>query len=55
MTEELRVAEELSRGPRGRRLLLEYALASERLAGRDGRDDSLSSAVFLASYHLDPH
>lgn len=55
MTEELRVAEALSRGPRGRRLLLEYALASERLAGQDEQEDSLRSAVFLASYHLDPH
>lgn len=55
MTGELRVVEALSCGPRGRRLLLEYALASERIAGRDEQEESLSSAVFLTSYHLDPH
>ena len=44
----------LVRGPRGRRLLLEYALASERLRDPEYREDSLSAGVFLVSYHLDP-
>lgn len=35
-------------------MLLEYALASERLSGRNDREDSFSAAEFLASYHLDP-
>ncbi|MDK6274679.1 hypothetical protein QP116_02790 [Pseudoglutamicibacter cumminsii] len=34
-------------GPRGRRLLLEYALESERIAGLDGRDGSLAELEFL--------
>ena len=48
-----RLADALLSGPRGRRLLLEYALASERIEGKDERDDSLSLAVFIASYHLE--
>ena len=44
----------LMRGPRGRRLLLEYVLASERLHDPKYREDSFSAGVFLASYHLDP-
>ena len=46
-------ADALLQGRRGQRMLLEFALASERLSGREGREDSLSAAVFLASYHLD--
>lgn len=41
-------------GPRGRRLLLEYALESERIAGLDERDGSLAELEFFASYRLDP-
>lgn len=48
------LATALLQGPRGRRLLLEYALASERSAGGEAREDSFRSAVFFASYHLDP-
>lgn len=44
----------LMRGPRGRRLLLEYALASDRLHDPEYREDSFNAGVFLASYHLDP-
>lgn len=51
---EVSLVEKLLAGPRGRRLLLEYALASERLANREDREDSFSAAVFRASYHLDP-
>ena len=39
-------------GPRGRRLLLEYALLAEEHSGVDA-EDSFRSAVFLASYRLD--
>lgn len=39
-------------GPRGRRLLLEYALSAERSSSPEFREDSFSHAVFLASYHL---
>ena len=39
-------------GPRGRRLLLEYALLAEEISGVDA-EDSFRSAVFLASYRLD--
>ena len=49
-----RLAELLMRGPRGRRLLLEYAVRSEQLHDPEYREDSLGSGVFLASYHLDP-
>lgn len=48
------MVEALLSGPRGRRALLEYALASERLTGQGERGDSLTSAVFFASHHLDP-
>lgn len=41
-------------GPRGRRLLLEYALSSERQLDPQYREDSLTAGVFVASYHLDP-
>lgn len=44
----------LMRGPRGRRLLLEYAIASDRLHDPEYREDSFNAGVFLASYHLDP-
>lgn len=39
-------------GPRGRRLLLEYALLAEEHSGVDA-EDSFRSAVFLTSYRLD--
>ena len=41
-------------GPRGRRLLLEYALESERIAGLDEVDGSLAELEFFASYRLEP-
>ena len=41
-------------GPRGRRLLLEYAFTSEGFYEPEYREDSLRAGVFLASYHLDP-
>ncbi|MBM7415561.1 MULTISPECIES: hypothetical protein [Nocardiaceae] len=44
--------EALLAGPRGRRLLLEYALLAEQHSGAHS-EDSLHTAVFLASYHLD--
>ncbi|MBO1902647.1 hypothetical protein J4H92_11890 [Leucobacter weissii] len=47
-------AEMLLRGPRGRRLLLEFALASARAVEEQDRGASLLETVFLASYHLDP-
>ncbi|SJN11622.1 hypothetical protein FM113_12530 [Leucobacter sp. 7(1)] len=46
--------EMLLAGPRGRRLLLEFALASERQRDPEYREESLTAGVFLASYHLDP-
>ncbi len=45
-------AEMLLAGPWGRRLLLEYALGAEHSSGPESQQDSLRSAVFLASYHL---
>ena len=48
------LAKLLMYGPRGRRLLLEYAIASERLHYNESHDDSFSTGVFWASYHLDP-
>ena len=48
------LADLLMRGPRGRRLLLEYAIASDRLHDPEYREDSFNAGVFLASYHLDP-
>lgn len=47
------LSEALLEGSRGRRLLLEYAVASDHLDAPEHRDDSFSSGVFLASYHLD--
>lgn len=47
-------ADTLTVGPRGRRLLLSYALAAEEATRPEYSDDSFRSAVFLASYHLDP-
>lgn len=47
-------ADDLIAGPRGRRLLLEFTLASERLTAPRMSEHSLGSAVFDASYHLDP-
>lgn len=46
--------ERLFAGPRGRRLLLQYALESDRLASEDYSDHSFSAAVFRASHLLDP-
>lgn len=48
------VTEMLLAGPRGRRLLLEFAIASEQLTDPEYHEDSLSSAAFFASYDLDP-
>ncbi|MFV0634465.1 hypothetical protein [Demequina sp.] len=47
-------ADALVAGPRGRRLLLEFALECERASGIEYSDDAFSAAVFDASYHLDP-
>lgn len=52
--DEQSLVEMMLDGPRGRRLLLEYALASERLHDGESREESFSSGVVLASYHLDP-
>lgn len=54
MNDTSSLTEDLLRGRRGRRMLLEFALASERLSGTEGCENSFSAAVFLASYHLDP-
>lgn len=54
MTETASLASLLMRGPRGRRFLLEYAIASERLHDSEYREDSFRTGVFFASYHLDP-
>ncbi|WP_156760371.1 hypothetical protein [Microbacterium karelineae] len=50
----LPLADALLDGPRGRRLLLEFALASERLQWHADRDGSLGVAVFHAAHRLDP-
>ena len=42
-------------GPRGRRLLLEYALESERIAGLEEVGGSLAELEFFASRRLDPN
>ncbi|MEV0360356.1 hypothetical protein AB0H71_30300 [Nocardia sp. NPDC050697] len=47
-------ADILLAGPRGRRLLLAFALEGDRLHEAADPDDTLFSAVMLASYHLDP-
>ncbi len=44
--------EALLAGPRGRRLLLEYALTADRLSEMQS-EDSFHTAVFLAAYRLD--
>ncbi|WP_068149735.1 hypothetical protein [Rhodococcoides corynebacterioides] len=46
------VVETLLAGPRGRRLLLEYALTADRLSGMQSQN-SFHTAVFLAAYRLD--
>ncbi|MFW0873087.1 hypothetical protein [Rhodococcoides corynebacterioides] len=46
------VVETLLAGPRGRRLLLEYALTADRLSNRQSQN-SFHMAVFLVAYHLD--
>lgn len=48
------LADLLVQGPRGRQFLLEYALRSDRAAGTQDLDDSLSSGDFFAAHHLDP-
>ncbi|WRS30973.1 hypothetical protein U6G28_04625 [Actinomycetaceae bacterium MB13-C1-2] len=48
------LADSLLAGPRGRRLLLEYATESERLSGRAMRADSFIRAASSASYEMDP-
>lgn len=45
--------EALLAGPRGRRLLLEYALDAEQCVGVESQRDTLHSAVFRASYRVD--
>ncbi|OAV53974.1 hypothetical protein [Enteractinococcus helveticum] len=49
-----RVAELLLAGPRGRRLLLEYALASELAQHPVRSEDSFGQAVIYAAHWLDP-
>lgn len=49
-----RVAELLLAGPRGRRLLLEYALASELAQHPIRSEDSFGQAVNYAAHRLDP-
>lgn len=49
-----RVAELLLAGPRGRRLLLEYALASELAQHPVRSEDSFGQAVSYAAHGLDP-
>lgn len=46
-------ADALLTGPRGRRLLLAYAMNAERTRQPEFRKDSFYHAVFLASYHLE--
>lgn len=46
------VAHMLMRGPRGRRMLMQFALASQRAAPE--RADSFGAAVFYAAHQLDP-
>ena len=46
------VVETLLAGPRGRRLLLEYALTADRLSNTQSQN-SFHTSVFLAAYHLD--
>lgn len=46
--------DDLLAGPRGRHLLLEFALASEKLTDPRSAGYPLNSAAFNASYHLDP-
>lgn len=48
------MVERLLRGPRGRRLLLEFAIASDGLSDYEYRADSFASGVFQTSYDLDP-
>jgi len=51
---EQELADLLMSGPRGRRLLLEYAVRSEQLHDSRQRGDSFALGVFYASYELDP-
>lgn len=52
--EEQELADLLMSGPRGRRLLLEYAVRSEQLHDSGQRGDSFALGVTYASYELDP-
>ncbi|GGC68718.1 hypothetical protein GCM10011410_21880 [Hoyosella rhizosphaerae] len=54
MEEKLSIAEDLLTGPRGRRLLLKFALEAERVHGVKQGRDSLRYAVVRASHHLEP-
>ena len=54
MIETCSLADLLMRGPRGRRLLLEYAIASEQFHDPEYHEDSLSAGVFVASHLMDP-
>ena len=49
-----RIAELLLAGPRGRRLLLEYALETELQRNPVRTDETLGQAVVYASHRLDP-
>ncbi len=51
---EQELADLLMSGPRGRRLLLEYAIRSEHLHDSRQRGDSFALGVIHASYELDP-
>lgn len=53
MAEKLSTAEVLLAGPRGRRMLLKFALEAERVRGLEQDSDSLRYAVVLASHHLE--
>lgn len=46
-------ADALLAGPRGRRMLLAYVMGAEQIRRPEPHDDSLRSAIFLASHHLE--
>lgn len=51
---QITLTDMLLQGPRGRRLLLEYARAAERLHDPEYSESSFGSAVFYAAHHLEP-
>ncbi len=51
--EKVKTADALLAGPRGRRLLLAFALEAERLLGLEEDGESLRYAVVLAAHHLE--